>query len=212
MAVSHIGSLALHSPNRTFILRDTLCVPNLCKNLISVHHLTKQNNVFVEFHPFHFFVKDKITGAILIRGVCDNGVYTFPGKMVASSSQMVANVHERASIDDWHKRLGHPSLKVVHNLVKNFGLPITSKKLPSLCSSCSINKAHQQPFRVNSLQSHVPLELIYTDVWGPASYTRIDGSRYYLLFVDHYTKYMWFYPMVNKSGVSSIFPHFKKNC
>ena len=212
LAVSHIGSLALHSPNRTFILRDTLCVPNLCKNLISVHHLTKQNNVFVEFHPFHFFVKDKITGAILIRGACDNGVYTFPGKMVVSSSQMVANVHERASIDGWHKRLGHPSLKVVHNLVKNFGLPITSKKLPSLCSSCSINKAHQQPFRVNSLQSHVPLELIYTDVWGPASYTRIDGSRYYLLFVDHYTKYMWFYPMVNKSGVSSIFPHFKKNC
>uniref|UniRef100_A0A2N9H783 CCHC-type domain-containing protein n=1 Tax=Fagus sylvatica TaxID=28930 RepID=A0A2N9H783_FAGSY len=95
LAVSHIGSLALHSPNRTFILRDTLCVPNLCKNLISVHHLTKQNNVFVELHPFHFFVKDKITGAILIRGACDNGVYTFPGKMVASSSPMVANVHER---------------------------------------------------------------------------------------------------------------------
>jgi hypothetical protein len=41
LAVSHIGSLALHSFNRTFILRDTLCVPNLCKNLISVHHLTK---------------------------------------------------------------------------------------------------------------------------------------------------------------------------
>ena len=47
LAVSHIGYLALHSPHRTFTLRDTLCVPNLCKNLISVHHLTKQNNVFV---------------------------------------------------------------------------------------------------------------------------------------------------------------------
>jgi len=29
-------------------------------------------------------------------------------------------------------------------------------------------------------------------------------------FVDHYTKYMWFYPIVNKFSVSSIFPHFKK--
>ena len=35
-----------------------------------------------------------------------------------------------------------------------------------------------------------------------------DGSRYYLIFVDHYTKYIWFYPMVTKSGVSNIFPHF----
>ena len=93
-------------------------------------------------------------------------------------------------MDGWHKCLGHPSIKIVHHLVKKFSLPISSTKtLSSLCHSCSINKAHQQPFRVNSLQSHEPLELIYTDVWGPASYTGIDGSRYYLIF---------------------IFPHFKR--
>jgi hypothetical protein len=62
LVVSHIGSLSLHSPFRTFTLRDTLCVPNLCKNLISVHHLTKQNNVFVEFHPFHFFCRTRSQG------------------------------------------------------------------------------------------------------------------------------------------------------
>lgn len=123
---------------------------------------------------------------------------------------MVANVHERTSIDGWHKHLGHPSLKIVQNLVNNFSLLVTTNKLSSLCSSCSINKAHQQPFRSTSLQSHAPLEIIYTDVWGSTHYTRIDGSRYYLIFVDHYTKYMWFYPMVTKSSVSSIFPHFKK--
>ena len=209
LAVSHIGSLALHSPHRTFTLRDTLCVPNLCKNLISVHHLTKQNNIFVEFHPFYFLVKAKISGAILLKGACNNGIYTFSESIVASKK--VANVHEQTSIDGWHKRLGHPSIKIVHHLVKNFSLPISlTKTLSSLCHSCSINKAHQQPFRVNSLQSHEPLELIYTDVWGPASYTGINGSRYYLIFVDHYTKYIWFYPMVTKSGVSKIFPHFKR--
>ena len=47
-------------------------------------------------------------------------------------------------------------------------------------------------------------------MWGPASHTGIDGSRCYLMFVDHYTKYIWFYPMVTKSGVSKIFPHFKR--
>ena len=41
LAVSHIGFLALHSPHQTFTLRDTLCVPNLCRNLISVYHFTK---------------------------------------------------------------------------------------------------------------------------------------------------------------------------
>jgi hypothetical protein len=91
--------------------------------------------------------------------------------------QKVANVHERTFIDGWHKRLGHPSLKIVHHLVKNFSLPISSQKhFSSLCHSCSINKTHQQSFHDTSLQSHAPLELIYTDVWGPASYTGIDRS------------------------------------
>jgi len=86
---------------------------------------------------------------------------------------------------------------------------ISSSKLSSLCNSCSINKAHQLPFRPNSLKSQTSLDLVYTDVWGPASSTGIDGSRYYLIFIDHFNKYIWFYPMVKKSDVSTIFPKLK---
>ena len=78
-----------------------------------------------------------------------------------------------------------------------------------LCTSCSINKAHKQPFRPTSLQSHAPLDLIYTDVWGPSNTVGLDSSCYYLILVDHFTKYIWFYPMATESGVSSIFPQFK---
>jgi len=132
LAVSHVGSLNLQSTHRNFTLHDTLYVPNLCKNLIYVHHFTKQNNVFVELHHFHFFVKDATTGAILLKGACNNGIYIFPDSLV--TPQKVANVHEWTSIDGWHKRLGHPSLKIVHHLVKNFSLPISSQKtFSSLC-------------------------------------------------------------------------------
>ena len=209
LAVSHVGSLAIHSPNRTFILRDTLCVPNLKKILISVHHFTSQNNVYVEFHPSYFLVKEPITGAILLRGSCENDIYIFPESLVGNFSQKVANVHERTSLDGWHKRLGHPSYPIVKNLVSTFSLPTTTNKMTMLCHSCSINKSHQQPFRTTSLSSTGPLEIIYTDVWGPTHSTGLDGSRYYLFFVDHYTKYMWFYPMATKSSVSTIFPQFK---
>jgi hypothetical protein len=99
LAVFYIGSLTLKSPKQTFILRDTLCVPNICKNLISVHHFTSQNNVFLEFHPFYFLVKDQTTGATLLRRACESGVYHFPNSLVGSNSKIVANVHERTSFD-----------------------------------------------------------------------------------------------------------------
>ena len=40
------------------------------------------------------------------------------------ASPKVANMHERTSIDGWHKRLGHPSSKIVHHLVKKFSFPV----------------------------------------------------------------------------------------
>lgn len=119
---------------------------------------------------------------------------------------MVANVHEWTSINGWHKCLGHPSLKIVHHPVNHFSLLLSSNKSSSLYTSCSINKSHQQPFGITSFQTHSPFKLIYTNVWRPVYYTGIDGSRYYLILVDHYTKYMWLYPMTAKSSVSNIFP------
>ena len=169
--------MVLKSPTCTFHLNDTLCVPNIRKNLISVHHFTSQNNVFVEFHPLFFLVKDKITGTVLLKGACENDVYTLPNLLVQASPKMVVDVHEQTSINGWHNRLGHPSQKIVHHFVKNFSFPIIQEEHSShLCTSCSITKAHKQPFWINSLQSYALLDLIYTDVWGPSNIIGIDGS------------------------------------
>lgn len=49
----------------------------------------------------------------------------------------------------------------------------------------------------------------YNNSLGPTLVTSFDGFNYYLLFVDHYSKYVWLYPMKNKSNVLSIFMQFK---
>ena len=167
-----------------------------------MHHFTAQNNVFIQFHPSYFLVKDTNSGVILAKSVCENSVYILPNTLAATLFPMVTNVHEKTSFDGWHKRLGHPSSKIVHNVVRQFSLPFTTTQKSSLCPSCSIDKAHQQPFRSTSISSTAPLNLIYTDVWGPAHCVGLDGFRYYLIFIDHHTKYMWFYSMETKSEVS----------
>ena len=69
---------------------------------------------------------------------------------------------------------------------------------------------HKLPFSNSSIKSSNLLEYVYSDVWGPAPIVFVDGFRYYLIFVDHFTKYIWVFPMKLKSEVSVIFPRFKK--
>ena len=164
LPVSHIGSLSLASSNRVFHLRDTLCVPTIQKNLIFVHHFTKHNHVYLEFHPTYFLVKDWITRATLLKDECEDGVYPFPEHLPPNSKHVVAYIHERTTTDGWHKRLGHPSSKLVHHLIHAFSLPTNKNGNLSLCTSCSQNKTHRQPFNTHGLTSTAPIELLYTDV------------------------------------------------
>jgi len=36
-----------------------------------------------------------------------------------------------------------------------------------------------------------------------------DGFRYFVIFIDAHTKYIWYYPLVAKSDVFSIFQRFQ---
>jgi len=53
------------------------------------------------------------------------------------------------------------------------------------------------------------LELIFSDVWGPAPLFSSDGYCYFVIFVDAHTKYLWYYPLVAKSDVYSVFHQFQ---
>jgi len=53
------------------------------------------------------------------------------------------------------------------------------------------------------------LELIFSDVWGPAPLFSSDDYRYFVIFVDAYTKYIWYYPFIAKSDIYSVFHQFQ---
>jgi transposase InsO family protein len=156
-------------------------------------------------------VKDRNTGTTILRGDCQDGVYPLPQLSSIKKPPALALVGERTSLDLWHTRLGHPSTKTCHFLISRFSLPVSgsNQTLSSLCSACQCNKSHQLYFSKTSLISTHPLEYIYTDIWGPAASTSIDGYRYYALFVDHFTKYCWLFLIHHKNDVRSIFIQLK---
>ena len=58
-------------------------------------------------------------------------------------------------------------------------------------------------------QSTKPLDLIHSDVCGPLSVNSIGGSRYFVTFIDNFSRYIVVYPMKHKSEVHQKFTEYR---
>lgn len=62
-------------------------------------------------------------------------------------------------------------------------------------------------FCETTISSTRPLQYLFTDLWiSPV--TSIDNYKYYLIIVDQFSRYIWFYPLKLKSQVRETFIRF----
>jgi hypothetical protein len=117
MEISHVGHSIIHTPNRDLNLKNILHVPSTKKNLLSVHRLTLDNNVFFEFHPDFFCIKDRDARSTLLRGPCQRGLYPLPPSPVVKQVYGV----NKPSFERWHSHLGHPAVPIVEKVKVHLG-------------------------------------------------------------------------------------------
>jgi hypothetical protein len=141
-----------------------------------------------EFHSSHFVIKDCKTGIPIHHDQLNNGLYPlFPPQVPSSSSQ--ALVGESTTSHRWHKCLGHPGLQIFNLILSKFQLPVSSNKASSPCNACPQAKSHQLPFSISTTTICNSLDLLYSDVWGPSLTFSINGNRYYVSFVDAFSRF-----------------------
>lgn len=58
LLIANVGHSSINTTARSLDLNNVLHVPQISKNLVSIHQLTRNNIVFFEFHPDYFVVKD----------------------------------------------------------------------------------------------------------------------------------------------------------
>jgi histone deacetylase 1/2 len=144
MHISHIGQASIPTHTSTQLrLANILHVPSLTRDLLSVHKLTLDNNVFFEFHHFDLFVKDQDTRDVLLRGRCRLGIYELdPPSSVPQVSSAV-----RTLLSEWHSRLGYPATPIVHHVLHCHELLVQSSSHSDIvCDACQQGKSHRLPF------------------------------------------------------------------
>lgn len=104
--------------------------------------------------------------------------------------------------------MGHLAFDVLQKIFSLLSLPLSNKTPSLLCNAYPINKSHKRSFGLTSLSSSRPLELLFSDIWT-SPVLSFDGYKYYLIIIDHFTRYILYYPLKKKSQVAETFIRFK---
>jgi transposase InsO family protein len=208
-----MGSVVLELADKSLrpvLLSHVLYVPVLQNNLLSVLHL-------VANHCFRIEIK----GEEMV--FMQNGERRFTAAIRNNTAWLntsmppapKAALHGKATLSRalWHCCLCHIGADRLKQAIKGkvaTGLVVESNvPAPTHCKPCIRSKHHCDPFpQRTSHRAASFLERIHSDLHQLPVFTS-SSFRYWLLFIDDYSRYFWIYLLRKKSETFDAFTQFK---
>lgn len=193
---------------RTTILNETLHVPDLRSNLMSVGKITNKG-YSVTFQKKSAVILNQSNEVVVTAKRSGNLYYV----NTLTDSANFTNSGKNPDLKMWHERLGHLNERDLKDLAKKqlvLGLKINSnEKLPT-CETCIKGKHAQTPFpKVSKTRSSKLLELVHSDVCGPMRTKSIGGAQYFVTFIDDMSRWGEVYFLKQKGDIFEAFKKFK---
>lgn len=196
----------------TKTMENVLLVKDLKCNLMSIRSLTKRGyNILFEGDYAYASLNGETKFVAHTEGKLYEVVLHLESNVFAGFSGE-CNL-QKISQSLWHYRLGHLNASDIEKLAKHqmaIGLEKVNANIESkFCESCVFGKQAKKPFPKNkNPRSSRILEMIHTDVCGPLPTTAYDGSRYFVSFIDDYSRASMIYCIKKKSEVFGKFKEF----
>jgi transposase InsO family protein len=89
------------------------------------------------------------------------------------------------------------------------GLPVLQES-NEICSDCVEGKHYRDSIpKAATWRAYEKLELVHSDICGPINPSSNGGCRYFITFIDDYSRKTWTYPLKDKSSVFEVFQRFR---
>ncbi len=129
-------------------------------------------------------------------------------KIVADEHVHIAK--EDSNLELWHCRFGHLGMHNVNKLMNDDMVEgmdsVKDGGKDSVCEGCVMGKQHRTKYPKGVATE--PFELVHSDVCGPLSVNSIGGSRFFVTFIDDYSRYTYVYFIERKDQVLEKFKEF----
>ena len=184
--------------------QDVYYIPNLCNNIVSLGQLSEEGNRVV-LHGKFLWVYDKLDRLLMKVRRSANRLYKI---IIEEDKNMCLLSKSEESSWLWHSRLGHVNFQAMTLMTKNEMVKGVPKLIQpkGVCEACLMAKQTRKPFPAQSnFTAKKVLELIHADICGPITPTTASGNRYFLLFVDDFSRVMWVYMLKTKDEALDMF-------
>ena len=201
MTVSHKGSISMTD----LTLPDTYFIPKLNFNLISVGQLVDLG-YDITFSSSGCHVQDRKTKKVIGTG-CKVGRLFRLDSLHVPHPQNLCATSVSSSLQLWHQRLAHTSLGKIRPLISQGYLGSISDESFD-CVSCQTAKQPALSFNKSTSISNSSFDLVHSDIWGPSPTPSMGGARYFVIFIDDYSRFTWIYLMKNRHELPQIYINF----
>ena len=206
--VKGVGKIALKMTSRKIVtLINVLHVLNVRKNLVSGSLLSKNGFKLV-------FVSDKFVLSknemYVGKGYLSDGLFKLNVITIVTKVDLnkVASSYVLESSNIWHARLGHVNYKSIKKLM-NMGLLPKFDCTNEKSQVCVESKFSKPPFHSVDNRLLEPLDLIHTYICNMKSILSRGGNKYFITFIDDYSRYCYVYLLRSKDEAVNAFKSYK---
>lgn len=203
MTVTECGDLQIYSRvnEREIpgVFKNVLISPKARYNLLSVSRVEESGGE-VKFKDG--VAQISVNGIVVGQGKRIGRLYWINFEKRSSSCNSARSVSDEQMNRLWHRRLGHLNIQYVRKLKSmSTGLDKDLTDQLSSCDVCAQAKMTRLPFSGERKRADKPLARVHTDICGPITPAAIDGSRYFVTFIDDHTHMCVVFTMKNRSEV-----------
>ncbi|WVY90763.1 hypothetical protein V8G54_036277 [Vigna mungo] len=204
-----IGKVLINCKNdKIAYMEDVLYVPTMKSNLLSLGQLLEKGYTMSMLQR-HIEVFDSKQRLVIKAPLAKNR--TFKVNLDAAAIQCLSAMNKEEERWTWHYRFGHLNFKSLRDLNSRglvLGVPLIDAPT-KICEGCAIGKQSRSKFKSFApKRAKQPLEVVHSDVCGPFDVPSLGGNKYFLIFVDEWTRKIWLYLLKEKKEVYSLFVKF----